>query len=350
MASSELSLSNSLWQASEWLNQGSVDWSKVEWKQLYSTGDFHWRVGVTPFSQLQIPIVISVIYLTTLFSLKSFMNDRKALSLKGFSFIHNIILTVWSLSMFLGASYGAILKYKASGFWAGLVCEQHPDPMEGPLFYWSYIFYLSKFYELVDSYLLVLKKKPLIFLHVFHHFIMPFVCWAGLEGKWTMALWTSCFWNSFVHVWMYYYYAVSTIGYNPWWKRYLTILQIYQFVSGVFYTAIYFHYYFVKVSWVTQGSSISISVEKGCTGDLGPILFMFSVNISFLVLFSKWYVDNYYETAARSRSRNTQEVQQPAINKQEDAIGDDVNPPPTILPSSPASTTAQTLTKRKPSK
>jgi hypothetical protein len=47
---------------------------------------------------------------------------------------------------------------KASGFWAGLVCEQDRDPIKGPLFYWSYIFYLSKFYELLDSYLLVLKK------------------------------------------------------------------------------------------------------------------------------------------------------------------------------------------------
>jgi len=316
--------------AVSWLQQGSSDWSKVEWKQLFSASEFHWKVGVTPFSNLQLPVLVGGVYLSTLFALQYFMRDKKALALKGFSFIHNVILTIWSVSMFLGASYGAILKYKSEGFWAGLVCEQNPDPMSGPLFFWSYIFYLSKFYELVDSYLLVLKKKPLIFLHVFHHFIMPFVCWAGLEGKWTMALWTSCFWNSFVHVWMYYYYAVSTIGYNPWWKRYLTILQIYQFVSGVVYTGIYFHYYFAKVSWVTQGTSVSISVEKGCTGDLGAIMFMFAVNISFLILFSKWYVDNYYESAARSSHGSRKNASKEAVKKPIDDIAGDDYPPSSV--------------------
>lgn len=80
------------------------------------------------------------------------------MELKGFSVVHNGFLSLLSLIMFLGASYGAILKYHSQGFWAGLVCEQDRDPMKGPLFYFSYIFYLSKYYELVDSFLLVLKK------------------------------------------------------------------------------------------------------------------------------------------------------------------------------------------------
>jgi len=280
-----------------------VDWTKVHWKQLGMIQDFKWTYGSTPFSQLQVPVTISILYMVSLFSLQHYMKDKKPLKLSLLSLLHNIFLTFLSLVMFLGASSGAVLKYATQGIWAGLVCEQESEPMKGPLFFWCYIFYLSKFYELLDSFLLVLKKKPLIFLHVWHHFIMPYVCWAGLEGKWCMALWTSCFWNSFVHVLMYFYYTVSTFGYSPWWKKHLTALQISQFVTGVIYTWTYFYYYLGDFQWTGFNSSnqnndfvvilLPFTFQKGCTGELWAVVFMFFVNNSFLVLFSKWYLDNY---------------------------------------------------------
>lgn len=304
----------------DWLH---VDWSSLDWQQItpITTGirNFEWTYGKTPFSHLQVPLVVGVVYLISLFSLQSYMKEKKPFVLKIPTFIHNVILTTISTVMFLGVFYGAFLKYESQGFWAGLVCEQDPQPIKGVMFYWGYIFYLSKFYELIDSFLLVLKKKPLIFLHVFHHFVMPFVCWAGLEGKWCMALWTSTFWNSFVHILMYYYYSVSTLGINPWWKKHLTGLQIYQFVSGVLYTGIYFYYYFkdLKIDFNTSSSSLSsswpfmsklptITFNQGCTGELWAVGLMFAVNCSFLFLFSKFFVEQYLNNkSARASSRTT---------------------------------------------
>jgi len=283
--------------ALDWLY---VDWKNQDWNQIVAVNDFRWNSGQTPFSQLQIPVVIAVSYLISLYVLQGYMKEKKPYVLKYPTFVHNVILTLLSLTMFLGSSYGAYLKYNAQGFWAGLVCEQESEPMHGPLFYWSYIFYLSKFYELIDTYLLVLKKKPLIFLHVFHHFIMPFVCWAGLEGKWCMALWTSAFWNSFVHVIMYYYYSISTLGFTVWWKKHLTALQIYQFVSGVAYTGIYFFYYLNDVS--VSLSPLSLNFRPGCTGEPWAVIFMFSVNCSFLVLFMNFFIQSYSGRSKREKS------------------------------------------------
>jgi len=288
--------------------QAGVDWfmfdgSNVDWNQLTQISDFKWTHGKTPFSQIQVPLTISIVYLISLFCLQTWMKERKPFVLKYPTFIHNLILTAISLVMFVGTFHGATLKYGSQGFWAGLVCEQESEPIRGPLFYWSYIFYISKFYELIDSVLLVLKKKPLIFLHVFHHFVMPYVCWAGLEGKWCMALWTSAFWNSFVHILMYYYYAVSTIGYSPWWKKHLTALQIYQFVSGVLYTGIYFYYYFKDIRIVLDGYKISFDFSQGCTGELWAVILMFFVNCSFLFLFSKFFVEQYLDKSRQRKKR-----------------------------------------------
>ena len=37
------------------------------------------------------------------------------------------------------------------------------------MYFWCYIFYLSKYYELVDTALLMLRGKRVIALHAIHH-------------------------------------------------------------------------------------------------------------------------------------------------------------------------------------
>jgi len=46
-------------------------------------------------------------------------------------------------------------------------------------------------------------------------------------------MWVPIGLNLMVHVFMYYYYAVATLGYKVWWKRHLTTLQIAQFIIDV---------------------------------------------------------------------------------------------------------------------
>merc|ERR1711879_304519 len=70
-------------------------------------------------------------------------------------------------------------------------------------------FYWSKYYELFDT-----------------------VSWMAVYSRIYMG-WFTSFNNTGVHVIMYYYFAVYALGMRPTWKKYLTSLQILQFVADM---------------------------------------------------------------------------------------------------------------------
>lgn len=50
------------------------------------------------------------------------------------------------------------------------------------------------------------------------------------ESGGTSISWTVITLNLLVHVIMYYYYWATAAGYKIWWKRYVTVMQITQFI------------------------------------------------------------------------------------------------------------------------
>ncbi|XP_041064052.1 elongation of very long chain fatty acids protein 1-like isoform X2 [Carcharodon carcharias] len=100
----------------------------------------------------------------------------------------------------------------------------------------AWLFLFSKFVELFDTVFFVLRKKnsQITFLHIFHHSIMPWTWWWGVKfGPGGMGSFHAMV-NSIVHVIMYFYYGLSAAG--PafqkylWWKKYMTAIQLVQFV------------------------------------------------------------------------------------------------------------------------
>jgi hypothetical protein len=88
-----------------------------------------------------------------------------------------------------------------------------------------YLNYLVKWYELLDTVILVLRKKPVIFLHEYHHAATLFLCWIQLDQHSTVQ-WVPITINLLVHVVMYYYYTLASLKIHVWWKKYLTQFQI----------------------------------------------------------------------------------------------------------------------------
>jgi hypothetical protein len=53
----------------------AVEWSSWKWGQLWEVENFHWQLGVTPFSNLQVPLFASAVYLVSLFGLQVILVD-----------------------------------------------------------------------------------------------------------------------------------------------------------------------------------------------------------------------------------------------------------------------------------
>jgi hypothetical protein len=99
----------------------------------------------------------------------------------------------------------------------------------GASFFWSSVYYLSKLYELLDTFILILKKRLLTFLHAFHHATVIVMCCLWRQFVQSLEIITLLT-NTIVHVIMYSYYFLCSINHPPPWKKVVTNLQNVQFL------------------------------------------------------------------------------------------------------------------------
>ena len=150
--------------------------------------------------------------------------------------------------------------------------------------FWTYLYYLSKFWELVDTVVLVTRRKPVILLQLWHHGVMPFVTLSWFAAPWLEGAWWCVMVNSIIHAFMYFYYLQSCRGIRVWWKRYLTALQIIQFNSGMVMCILYF---------CLKYNVINFGQQAECGGGISGAIFSIAVNASFLIMFAAFYKRTY---------------------------------------------------------
>jgi len=138
--------------------------------------------------------------------------------------------------------------------------------------FWVQLFVLSKFPELLDTFFIIVHKKPLIFLHWYHHVTVLLYCWSAYamhspSGGFFAAM------NFSVHAIMYCYYFLMAIKYKPKWFNpiIITIAQICQMVAGVSITFMNLYYYFFSES--CNGVTLKL-ILAGCLM-YGSYLFLF---------------------------------------------------------------------------
>lgn len=212
-----------------------------------------------------------VVYLLLVFGLPHVV-PAGGYKIEPFLVAHNVFLSALSAVMFVGCAVELFRRVRSDGVeW--LLCEKSGIPASGRLYFWSYCFYVSKLYELLDSVLVVLRGSKLrhFWLHIYHHTIVPVMIWWWLQTCMSLQF-VGLLWNSFVHIIMYCYYARAALQMPTSWKKWVTRLQLLQFASSVPFAFVIFP----KIKDAPFGDQ--------CAGQ-GAMWVNFAFNLSLLFLF-----------------------------------------------------------------
>lgn len=163
------------------------------------------------------------------------MKNKKPMEFKGLMHVYNIFQVGACMYMWISTWKGGWLsRYN----WICQDVERDTDPNSPAMLMAAtcHYFYLSKLLDFVDTIFFVIRKKEkqMTNLHIIHHTVMPIYTWIGCRwlpgGHETFTALINCF----IHVCMYSYYFLSSLGpwIQPylWWKRYLTSMQMIQFI------------------------------------------------------------------------------------------------------------------------
>ena len=156
---------------------------------FFAPSAFVWSQA--PLSDVRMPLAAAAAYVLVMLSLSRYMRvvrNGQGVETKFLQAAHNLILAVGSLAMLLGTLREMLLRAAAEpidgtyGRATYLFCEPQGSVATGSLYYWSYLYYLSKYYELVDTLLQLMKGRPPphFFLHVYHHAVVLLMAWSWL--------------------------------------------------------------------------------------------------------------------------------------------------------------------------
>eukprot|EP01068_Selenidium_serpulae_P010880 Selendium_serpulae@DN5553_c0_g1_i2.p1 len=238
--------------------------------------------------------LMAALYLFAIFFGQKFMENRKAFLLRGPLKVWNLGLAVFSLlgairvvphCLYMCCTYGL----------ESLFCSPPPFTYgHRATGFWIMLFVFSKYVELIDTAFIVLRKKPLTFLHWFHHVTVLLYSWDALIREQPCGIIFSAM-NLCVHAIMYFYYFLTASGRRPSWGMTVTVLQILQMVVGVictiiglFYSFSYPHIFYMEAHQVFKPLSIGCYVSR--TNLYGACV-MYS---AYLFLFLQFFVGRYF--------------------------------------------------------
>lgn len=216
------------------------------------------------------------------------MKDRKPFELR-------TVLLMYNFAMVLLSTY-CFVEFGLSGWWTNYTfgCQlvdysSTPSALRMASVCW--VFYISKFIELFDTIFFVMRKKfsQCTFLHVFHHGIMPFSWWFGVRfapggfGTFHSLL------NSFIHLMMYTYYGLAALGpkYQKylWWKKYMTKMQIIQFILVTIH-------------------SVQLLYLKDCKYPRVFAYWILAYAVIFLFMFANFYIQAYRKSSEQKHNKH----------------------------------------------
>lgn len=250
-----------------------------------------------PLSTLSPVLTTIAAYYVIIFGGREVMKNFSPLRLDILFKIHNFTLSASSLLMFLLLVEQLIpILYRHGILYA--ICNEGSWTQEIVFVY--YLNYIFKYVEFIDTFFLFLRKKPLTFLHTYHHGATALLCYTQLIGH-TSVSWVPIVLNLFVHVVMYWYYFLAACKIRVWWKEWVTRIQIIQFVIdlGFVYFAAYTYFAWTYFPHMPNMGS--------CAGEEFAAIYGCGLLTSYLFLFIAFYIKVYY-TNGKKASKSAKKV------------------------------------------
>uniref|UniRef100_A0A1D1ZDU8 Elongation of fatty acids protein sre1 n=1 Tax=Anthurium amnicola TaxID=1678845 RepID=A0A1D1ZDU8_9ARAE len=203
-------------------------------------------------------------------------NKKSNPLMTGFVFLHNLALCVFSVVIFINMGNAFIMHFMNNkDSFTDAYCDRDSSLWNNALGYWGYFFYLSKFYEVVDTIIILSKGRRSSFLQTYHHAGAMITMWSGMNSK-APPIWIFVVFNSFIHSIMYAYYAATCIGMSPPGKQYLTTMQISQFLIG---TPLAISYLFVNDCLKTDAAIYATYINVAYLLPLTGLFINFAANM-----------------------------------------------------------------------
>ncbi|KAF1330337.1 Elongation of very long chain fatty acids protein, partial [Globisporangium splendens] len=223
-------------------------------------------------------VILCACYAVMCFGGRWLMKDRKPFNLQ-------IPLALWNLALSVFSFMGAIRTVPfllntiyRRGVYNSVCMVPTLHYGHGPVGFWVTVFIFSKVPELVDTLFIVLRKKPLIFLHWYHHITVLLFCWHAFATLSASGLYFVAM-NYTVHAVMYFYYFLTAMGYRPRWALAVTVFQLSQMVVGVAVCSLATYY-------IQSGVDCAVDRENLKWG-----IIMYS---SYFALFLKFFIERYF--------------------------------------------------------
>lgn len=205
----------------------------------------NWPLCGSPLPLLS--IIFSYVYFVKVLG-PQWMKGRKPFQIERTIVLYNILMVIFSAGFFL---YGGSYSYLPPTGTFSWICEpvnygDDPETIKMISIGWWYL--LLKIAEFLDTIFFVMRKKfdHISALHVTHHSLVAWGVWIGMKFGAGGSNAFFPFINCFVHTIMYTYYCLAALGPGMrrylWWKKYLTMLQMVQFVIAFIHAMIPFFY------------------------------------------------------------------------------------------------------------
>jgi hypothetical protein len=229
-----------------------------------------------------LPFGVSIAYIIFCFGGQYMMKSRQRFDLRFPLAYWNLFLSVFSFIGMIRTVPHLVHNVSYMSFEDTICAPPGSSYGSGANGLWSTLFILSKFPELVDTFFIVMRKRPLIFLHWYHHVTVLLFCWYAMATESSSGLYFIAM-NYTVHAIMYGYYFLMAMKIKPpipAWT--ITIAQISQMFVGTFICSA--SYYMMK-----NGTECSVKMENVIAGGL--------MYFSYFALFMHFALQRYVFTS-----------------------------------------------------